>query len=110
MVRAKNWPPLLTAPTIILGAVLIASPLLSQDVPVNIKLRTPSRSLTGMAVNIRVDSTLVLIPVTVTDSADHPITDLSWRSFRVFEDEVEQTVSSFSHQDGPVAMSVSALE
>jgi Ca-activated chloride channel family protein len=104
MVRAKNGAPLLAASIITLGAVFFASPLLSQDVAVNIKPRTPSRSLTGAPANIRVDATLVLIPVTVTDAADHPVTDLSSRSFRVFEDQVEQTVSSFSRQDGPVSV------
>jgi len=54
--------------------------------------------------NLRIDSPLVLVPVTVTDPTDHPVTDLAANSFRVFEDNIEQKVVSFHREDGPVSV------
>jgi len=41
--------------------------------------------------DFRVDSDLVLIPVSVTDSRNHAITGLRRDAFRVFDDKAEQT-------------------
>jgi len=54
--------------------------------------------------NLRLDLKMVLVPVTVTDSLDRPITTLSRDSFRLLEDGVEQTITSFSLQDAPVSL------
>jgi len=54
--------------------------------------------------NLRLDFRLVLVPVSVTDSMDRPITDLSRDRFHLLEDGVEQTISSFSAEDAPVSM------
>lgn len=54
--------------------------------------------------NLRIDSSEVLVPVTVTDAADHPVADLAADSFRVFEDNVEQKIVSLHHEDGPVSV------
>lgn len=69
-------------------------------------LLAPTATLgrTGAPVTISVNSTLVLIPVTVTNPAGRPVTDLSRRTFRIFEDDVEQGISSFSRQDGPASI------
>jgi VWFA-related protein len=48
----------------------------------------------------------VLVPVTVTDAMDRPITALPRRSFRVLEDGAEQTIVSFSREDGPVSLGI----
>ena len=45
--------------------------------------------------NIRVDTTVVQIPVTVTDQLNRFVTGLEKENFRVFEDKIEQTVSYF---------------
>jgi VWFA-related protein len=50
------------------------------------------------------DVNMVLVPVTVTDLADRPVTDLKTNAFKVFEDGVEQTVVSLHREDGPVSM------
>jgi len=47
---------------------------------------------------------MILVPVTVTDSADQPVTDLAPGSFRVFEDNIEQKVASLHKEDGPVSV------
>ena len=53
---------------------------------------------------MKVDVNMILLPVTVTDAKDHPVTDLSPGSFRVLEDNVEQQVVSFHREEGPVSV------
>jgi Ca-activated chloride channel homolog len=60
----------------------------------------------GPKPNIRVDSNLVLIPVTVTDPMNRFVTGLERENFKVFEDKVEQPVSSFSSEDAPLSIGV----
>jgi VWFA-related protein len=54
--------------------------------------------------NIRVDSTLVLIPVTVTDPLNRFVTGLEKENFKVFEDKKEQSVLQFSSEDAPLSV------
>jgi VWFA-related protein len=56
--------------------------------------------------NIRIDSTLVLIPVTVTDPMNRFVTGLEKDSFKVFEDKKEQPISQFSSEDAPLSIGV----
>jgi len=54
--------------------------------------------------NIRLDVQMVLVPVTVTDSTDHPVNGLPAEAFQVLEDNVEQKIVSFFKEDGPVSV------
>src|SRR5260370_328391 len=54
--------------------------------------------------NIRVDSTLVLVPVTVTDASNRYVLGLEKQNFRVFEDSAEQQVKQFSAEDAPLSV------
>src|SRR2546427_6647237 len=56
--------------------------------------------------NIRVDSNLVLIPVTVTDPLNRFVTGLEKENFKVFEDKKEQPLSQFSSEDAPLSVGV----
>ena len=56
--------------------------------------------------NIRVDSTLVLIPVTVTDPMNRFVTGLEKENFKIFEDRKEQDLSQFSSEDAPISVGV----
>ena len=56
--------------------------------------------------NIRVESTLVLIPVTVTDPLNRFVTGLDRENFRVFEDKSEQKVTHFASEDAPLSVGV----
>jgi VWFA-related protein len=56
--------------------------------------------------DIRVDSTLVLIPVTVTDPLNRFVTGLDKENFKVFEDKKEQVISQFSSEDAPLSVGV----
>ena len=54
--------------------------------------------------NIRVDTTLVQINVTVTDPLNRFVTGLEKEHFRLFEDKIEQTVTQFSSEDAPLSI------
>ena len=53
---------------------------------------------------IRIDKDLVLVPVTVCDRSNRALTGLSKEHFRIFDDKVEQTVTSFWADDEPLAI------
>lgn len=50
------------------------------------------------------DTTLVLIPVTVTDSMNRFVLGLHKSDFRLFEDGSEQTIANFSAEDAPLSI------
>ena len=54
--------------------------------------------------NLRIDSNLVLVPVTVTDPEDRLITDLNQERFRIYDDNVEQQIQHFTLEDAPVSV------
>ena len=54
--------------------------------------------------NIRVDSTLVLINVTVTDPLNRFVTGLERENFRLLEDKVEQKLTHFASEDAPLSV------
>ena len=54
--------------------------------------------------NLRVDTNLVLVPVTVCDPYSRPVTGLEKEHFKVFDDKVEQTITHFAMDDEPVAV------
>jgi len=54
--------------------------------------------------NIRVDSTLVLIPETVTDPLNRFVTGLERENFRLFEDKSEQKLTHFASEDAPLSV------
>jgi len=54
--------------------------------------------------NIRIDTNLVLVPVTVCDPLNRPVTGLEKEHFRVYEDKTEQPITHFSMDDEPVAV------
>ena len=82
-----------------------------QQPMVNITLRAKGRSPEPeMALdrrpNIRVDTTLVSIPVAVTDPLSRFVTGLEKENFRLYEDKVEQQIIQFSGEDTPVSVGV----
>ncbi len=55
-------------------------------------------------VDLRVNKTLVLINVTVTDPLNRFVTGLEKDHFRLFEDKVEQEITQFSSEDAPISI------
>ena len=83
------------------------SPASDQN-PVNIEPRArpsdKSESTPLPRANIRVDTTVVLIPVTVTDPLNRFVTGLEKENFRISEDKVEQKIQQFSSEDAPLSV------
>ncbi|MBV9038298.1 MAG: VWA domain-containing protein, partial [Acidobacteriaceae bacterium] len=100
------------------GAVTLISLLLSttafayrqngsEDAPkerVSADNRKSASASDGRSVDLRVNKTLVLINVTVTDPLNRFVTGLEREHFRVFEDKVEQQISEFSSEDAPISI------
>lgn len=55
---------------------------------------------------LRIDSSLVLVPVHVTNAAGGTVTGIPSDCFRLLEDNVEQAISSFFTEDAPVSIGV----
>ncbi|HET8547791.1 MAG TPA: VWA domain-containing protein [Bryobacteraceae bacterium] len=53
---------------------------------------------------LRVDKTVVLINVTVTDPMNRFVTGLDREHFRIFEDKIEQKISGFTSEDAPLSV------
>ncbi len=82
------------------------SPASDQN-PVNIEPRAkPSEKAEAPLpkANIRVDTTVVLIPVTVTDPLNRFVTGLEKENFKISEDKVEQKIQQFSSEDAPLSV------
>src|SRR5437899_1285866 len=75
--------------TLILVYLLIASVLWAQEANV-------------YKLNVNVD--LTQVHVSVTDEKDRPVGNLKRENFRVFEDQTEQSLSLFKHEDIPVSL------
>src|SRR5579872_3654233 len=54
--------------------------------------------------SIHVNSDLVVIPVTVVDRNDRSVAGLDKNSFRLYDDKVEQIITHFSMENGPIAV------
>src|ERR1039458_5625969 len=55
--------------------------------------------------DLRVDTSLVLVPVSVTDAWNRPVLGLEKGRFRIFDNSVEQQVAKLALEDAPVARS-----
>ncbi|HVP00853.1 MAG TPA: VWA domain-containing protein [Bryobacteraceae bacterium] len=53
---------------------------------------------------LRIDSSLVLVPVHVTTQLGVSVPDLKKKDFRVYEDNVEQEITHFGKDDAPVSI------
>jgi len=79
----------------------------SGDEKVNLESRkstSPATNPTPRSAELRVNKTLVLINVTVTDPLNRFVTGLEREHFRLFEDKVEQQISQFSSEDAPISI------
>lgn len=63
-----------------------------------------SLAKTAYSPSLRVDSDLVLIPVTVLDQDDHSFIGLRKEHFRVFDNKTEQVITQFAIEDLPVSI------
>jgi Ca-activated chloride channel homolog len=64
----------------------------------------PKDSIVKDATAFRADSTLVLVPVSVTDPSNRYVLGLAKQDFRLFEDDVEQKITHFSNEDAALSI------
>src|SRR5260370_41312733 len=92
---------------LIFGAIgLCAAPALWGQANIEPRPKPSPKAELLPKANIRVDSTLVLIPVTVTDPMNRFVTGLEKENFKVLEDKKEQEVTQFSSEDAPISVGV----
>ena len=95
-----------------LGLVTILTAALAQQPPIDIKprIKGPVAPATETSIdrkaNIRVDTTLVLIPVAVTDPMMRFVTGLDKENFKLSEDKVDQEITQFSSEDAPLSVGI----
>jgi Ca-activated chloride channel homolog len=63
-------------------------------------------SLKAHSQPIKVDVHLVLLPITITDLMDRPVTGLGRDNFKVFEGKEPQDIRHFAGEDMPVSLGV----
>ena len=98
----------MSSPAARIGRATIAASaalcLLSAQVAVDARPTPAAKEPARTGVNLRVDSRLVLVPVSVCDPQNRPVTGLEKEHFKIFDDKVEQTVTQFAMEDEPVAV------
>jgi Ca-activated chloride channel family protein len=82
------------------------APVLWAQVSIEPRAKPSVRAEAVPKSNIRVDSTLVLIPVTVTDPMNRFVTGLEKENFKILEDHKEQDLTQFSSEDAPLSVGV----
>ncbi len=84
-------------------AFQIAGPIDARVAPLR-PAATPE--LEAPRAHLRVDASLVLIPVQVSTEIGKPVGDLTKNNFRIFEDGVEQTITHFALDDAPISIGI----
>jgi Ca-activated chloride channel homolog len=72
--------------------------------PAQAPRQSPDPPMNDAQAKISVNSSLVILPVTVKDRAGEIVYDLQREDFRVFEDNVEQTIDVFTAEAFPLSM------
>ena len=86
-------------------AMWLAATLAGQQVKIEPRARpAPKEESSRRTPNIRVDTTLILVPVSVNDPLNRPVSGLEKENFRLFEDKVPQPITQFAMDDEPVAV------
>jgi VWFA-related protein len=84
--------------------VLLAPVAVRGQVNIEPRPKPAPPSETKPKTDIRVDTNMVLVPVTVINPYNQPVTGLEKEHFKIFDDKVEQAIVHFSMDDEPVAV------
>src|SRR3984957_1750491 len=77
----------------------------SGDDRVTIATRVVAKPATELLpAHLRIDTSLVLVPVHVTTRLGVSVTDLDKTNFQIFENNVEQTITHFAKDDAPLSI------
>jgi VWFA-related protein len=104
--RSRRVPILMLAATSL--SIVVCSAIVYGEDPAEITPRAkPAEAAAPLPrANIRIDTNVVLIPVTVTDPLNRFVTGLDQDSFKVFEDKSEQKLVSFGSEDAPLSIGI----
>ncbi len=86
------------------GIAALPIRLAAQQPQIEVRPKTVASVSVRPSANLRVDSNLVLVPVTVCDPKNRPVTGLEKEHFRVLDNKVEQTITQFGMEDEPLAV------
>ena len=86
------------------AAAFLPNWLPAQQPVIEVRPRTVASVATLPPPNLRIDANLVLVPVTVCDPMNRPVTGLEKEHFRVLDNKVEQTITHFAMEDEPLAV------
>jgi len=78
---------------------MIALALYGQQVSIEPRPRAGNNNA-----HLRIETSLVLVPLTVTDKLGRPVLGLEKENFKVFDNKVEQTVLQLAMENDPVAV------
>jgi Ca-activated chloride channel family protein len=92
---------LFSAILIVLPAVFVVDSIEASHDSTPISVRVPADKA---ALNVKVNSELVQIPVTVTDRADQVVDHLNKEVFSVYENGVPQTIAHFETGEAPISV------
>lgn len=96
-----------TSKLLLCSAIFIAPAIWGEPQgPVQPRPKPAEKTEIAPKTDIRVESNLVLIPVTVTDPLNRFVTGLEKENFKIFEDKKEQEIASFSSEDAPLSIGV----
>jgi VWFA-related protein len=84
--------------------VVLTAPFGGGQVTIEPRKKPPDPSEERPRTNLRVDANLVLVPVTVCDPLNRPVTGLEKENFRILENNVDQPITHFAMDDEPVAV------
>jgi Ca-activated chloride channel family protein len=70
---------------------------------IEVATATPGPRLSGL---IRTSTELVMVPVTITDDMNRPVTGLDRDNFQLFENKQAQEIKNFSSEDTPVSIGI----
>jgi Ca-activated chloride channel family protein len=103
--RRTLSPLVITALTAAFGVLALAFAG-EENVTIKPRVKPTETAVPAPKANIRVDTNVVLIPVTVTDPLNRFVTGLDQDAFKVFEDKVEQKIVSFGSEDAPLSIGI----
>jgi VWFA-related protein len=104
---------------VVIGLFLVAGMTMAQgpkkDVGKDVPLpqtpaapSTPNKEQIPTVPGLSIDVDVISFDVVVTDQSGNPVSGLEKKHFRVFDDDVEQTVTNFSSGDAPLTVVILA--
>jgi Ca-activated chloride channel homolog len=90
----------------VMAVLLAVACVCAQIVPELSPNARPPAAVASPQSHIRVDTNVVLVPVTVTDSLNHFVEGLRQEVFEIYEDKVKQKIVSFGSDDAPLSIGI----